>query len=68
MTAVNKLNKYLSIMSSEIPYDSSLFLSRYRLFFDMEGSKSLSVETTLCSAELKYYLHPAQAVLTLNAK
>jgi hypothetical protein len=55
-------------MSSELPYDSSLFLSRYRLFFDMEGSKSLSVETTLCSAELKYYLHPAQAVLTLNAK
>jgi|TARA_B100001094_G_scaffold228443_1_gene222997 hypothetical protein len=34
----------------------------------MEGSKNLSVETTPCSAELKYYLHPAQAVLTLNAK
>ena len=34
----------------------------------MEGSKNLSVETTPCSAESKYYLHPAQAVLTLNAK
>ena len=55
-------------MSSELPYDSRLFLSRYRLFFDMEGSKSLSVETILCSAELKYYLHSAQAVLTRNAR
>jgi hypothetical protein len=34
----------------------------------MEGSKNLSVETTPCSAELKYFLHPAQAVLRLNAK